>query len=212
MSPIRWCVVLTDRSVSGSAASGRLPPAPRWSNSTIRYAAGSNSSRHHGGQPEPGPPCSATAARPSGLPDTSQRIRWPSPTSSMPPSWGSSGGYDISVRSPIAHRPWTSSQLEQRVWRDRPPLARHPPRARRGAQPGVGVAVPAPAQLRPSLADPERRNALVAAPRSRHREAPVARDRLGLLQDERDALVERQPGAARGDDSAQGVLGPAAAA
>ena len=39
--------------------------------------------------PEPGPPCSTTAGLPSGLPDTSQCTRCPSPTSSMPWSYGS---------------------------------------------------------------------------------------------------------------------------
>ena len=85
-------------------------------------------------------------------------------------------------------------------------------RARGRAEPGVRVAVPAPAELRPAVADPERRHPLVAAPRAGHGEAPVRRDDLRLLEHERDALVERERGAARGEDVAQRGLGADVAA
>src|SRR3954464_8043472 len=46
-----------------------------------------------GEHPEPGPPCRTRAGFPSGLPQSSQYRRWPSPTSSAPVSYGSTGGY-----------------------------------------------------------------------------------------------------------------------
>lgn len=86
---MRCGVVLTLMSVSYALAGGVDRPAPRWSRSTIRYAAGSNSRRAHGVQPDPGPPCSTTAGLPSGFPQVSQYTWLPSPTSSMPWSYGS---------------------------------------------------------------------------------------------------------------------------
>ena len=42
--------------------------------------------------PDPGPPCTVRAGLPSGLPQVSQYTRFPSPTSSIPCSYGSIGG------------------------------------------------------------------------------------------------------------------------
>ena len=93
MSAIRFGVVLFDRSMSGSLACGVLRPQFRWSNRTIRYASGSNSRGCHDVQPEPGPPCSTTAGLPSGFPQASQYTSSPSPTSSIPCSYGWISGY-----------------------------------------------------------------------------------------------------------------------
>ena len=89
---LRCAVVLMDRSASGSLASGRLRPDPRWSNSTTRQASGSKKRRWPGVQPEPGPPWRNSAGLPSGLPQHSQYTRCPSPASSMPLSYGSTAG------------------------------------------------------------------------------------------------------------------------
>jgi hypothetical protein len=47
-----------------------------------------------GEQPCPGPPCTITAGLPDGLPQVSQYTWLPSPTSSIPVSYGSIGGYN----------------------------------------------------------------------------------------------------------------------
>jgi hypothetical protein len=72
MSPIRCQVVFVSRLVLKSETGGVLSPQPRWSNWTNRYASGSNDRRRPGVPPLPGPPCSATAGLPSGLPLASQ--------------------------------------------------------------------------------------------------------------------------------------------
>src|SRR5882757_899266 len=51
-------------------------------------------------QPEPGPPCTTSAGLPSGLPHVSQYTRLPSPTSSIPCSYGSIGGYHCAKSFP----------------------------------------------------------------------------------------------------------------
>ena len=92
MSATRFAVVLCVRSIVASPACGVLRPQLRWSNCTIRYADGSKRPRVRGELPEPGPPCSTTAGFPSGLPDVSQWTASPSPTSSVPSSYGSIAG------------------------------------------------------------------------------------------------------------------------
>ena len=59
MSLTRCQVVLSSRE-----AWGRLLPAPRWSNRTIRYAAGSKKRRWKGSVPPPGPPWTKTTGLP----------------------------------------------------------------------------------------------------------------------------------------------------
>jgi hypothetical protein len=71
MSATRSQVVLSTRS-----ACGVLRPEPRWSNSTMRYFAGSWKRRILALQPAPGPPCSNTTGLPSGLPHCSQYRVW----------------------------------------------------------------------------------------------------------------------------------------
>jgi hypothetical protein len=82
----------------------------------------------------------------------------------------------------------------------------HPPGTGGGAQPRVWVAIPAPPELRPAVADPERGDALVAAAGAGHREAPVGSDHVGLLEHERDAFVQRQRRAAGSENVAQRLL------
>ena len=89
-SATRWAVVLVDRSAVASTL-GVLRPAPRWSNCTMRYRAGSNRRRPLGVHPEPGPPCKLTTVSPVGFPDISKYRRCPSSTASMPVSYGSIG-------------------------------------------------------------------------------------------------------------------------
>ena len=72
MSAMRCQVVFADRSAPGSEACGIENPQPRWSNSTMRYFAGSNRRRWVGVVPPPGPPWRKTTGLPSRLPDTSQ--------------------------------------------------------------------------------------------------------------------------------------------
>jgi hypothetical protein len=59
----------------------------------MRYASGSKNRRSVGVQPDPGPPCSPTTGRPTGLPLTSQYTRFPSPVARWPDSYGSVAGY-----------------------------------------------------------------------------------------------------------------------
>jgi len=56
MSAMSRDVVIVDKSMSLSLASGRLRPQPRWSNRVTAYRAGSKKVRHQGVAPEPGPP------------------------------------------------------------------------------------------------------------------------------------------------------------
>jgi hypothetical protein len=84
-------VVLWRMSVAGSLACGLLRPQPRWSNSTTWQRSGSKYWRWPGVHPDPGPPWITSAGLPSGLPQTSQYTRFP-PTSSIPRSYGSTGG------------------------------------------------------------------------------------------------------------------------
>src|SRR5215211_7169959 len=44
------------------------------------------------------PPCSQTAGSPCGVPTVSQYKLWPSPTSSAPKSYGSTGSYKSTTR------------------------------------------------------------------------------------------------------------------
>jgi hypothetical protein len=96
MSATRFGVVLLPRSMPGALAFRVLRPQLRWSNRTILWASGLNSRGCHDVQPEPGPPCSTKAAFPVGLPHDSQYMRSPSPTSSIPWSYGATSGYNES--------------------------------------------------------------------------------------------------------------------
>src|ERR1044072_1491568 len=82
----------------------------------------------------------------------------------------------------------------------------HPPGTRSGAQPRMRIAIPAPPELRPTVADPERGNALVAAAGAGHREAPVGCDHIRLLEHDSDALVERQRRAAGSENVTHRLL------
>ena len=67
--------------------------------------------------------------------------------------------------------------------------------AGRHPEPRVRVARPAPAELVAALAQPDRRDAPVAAARAGELHAVVAVHHLRVVRDERDALVQRERGA-----------------
>src|SRR5262245_51357583 len=64
------------------------------------------------------------------------------------------------------------------------------------AQPGVWVAGPAPAELRPAFADPQRRDPAIAAARAQQREAVAPPDDFGVVCGQRDPLGHRERRAA----------------
>src|SRR5512139_2202962 len=75
------------------------------------------------------------------------------------------------------------------------------------AEPAVRVAGPAPAQFRGVLADPQRGDAAITAPRAAEREALVGGEHVRELCDEGDALLDRERGAVAFGDGRQCLLG-----
>src|SRR5438093_1657218 len=109
----------------------------------MRYAAGSNSLRSHVEHPEPGPPWTATAGLPRGSPLVSQYIRLPSPTSSMPCSYGSISGYRPSTLALLIFYRATPAPIVHvhDVFENIPPTGSRGPRVCRRAKQGPDPAV-----------------------------------------------------------------------